>query len=225
MKRIAAILVGLCLLGTQVWAAKVGLGVGVSSRSIHPQFPIENQDESMQTNLGFKIKTREEVFSTLFSGGVDLVGNIDYDGEGSSQNLLISNLLQRSFPEMGVEMENYLQIAGEENAGLEELSTKLRLSRILTPAVEGSVIGGYNYNHLDRSHFLMGLGLSTEAMSCTIDVDLWASENPTLVGKISKEVNVYRFTLGALTNANTQNSKVWLEFKMSVNDLSDISRY
>lgn len=223
MKRIAAVLVGLFLLGAQVWAAQVGVGVGAISRSTHPQFPIEDQDESMQTSFGLQV--REEAFSTLFSGGVDLVGNIDYDGEGSSQNLLISNLLQRNFTEMGVEMENYLQIAGEENAGLEELSTKLRLSRILTPAVEGSVIGGYNYNHLDRSHFLMGLGLSTEAISCTIDVDLWASENPTLVGRISKEINVYRFTLGALANTTTQDSKVWLEFKMSIDDLSDTSRY
>ncbi len=223
MRRIIATLVGLCLLGTQVWAAEVGVGVRASSSPVHPQFPTKKRDESMQTSFGFQV--REEAFLTLFSGGVDLVGNIDYDGEGSSQSLLISNLLQRNFPEVGVEMENYLQIAGEEDAGLEDLSTKLRLSRILIPTVEGSVIGGYNFNHLDRSHFLMGLGLSTEAISCTIDVDLWASENPTLVGKISKEINIYRFTLGALANTTTQDSKVWFEVKMSIDDLSDTPRY
>ena len=225
MKRIAMILVGLFLLGTQVRAAEVGIGVRASSSPVHPQFPIERQDESMQTSFGLQV--RKEAFSTLFSGAVDLVGNIDYDGEGSSQNLLVSNLLQRSFFEMGVEVENSLQIAGEDeggNAGLEELSTKLRLSKILIPTIEGSVIGGYSYNHLDKSYFLMGLGLSTEAISCTVDVDLWASENPTLVGKISKEVNIYRFTLGALSSATTQHSKVWLEVKISIDDLSDASR-
>ena len=220
MKQIVTVLVGLHLLMTQVWAAEVGIGVGASSRSTHPQFPTENQGESMQTSFGLKV--RKEAFSTLFSGAVDLIGNIDYDGEGSSQNLMVSNLLQRKFFETGVEVENSFQIAGEESAGLEDLSTKLRLSRTLIPTVEGSVIGGYNYSHFDKSHFLMGMGFSTEAAFCTIDIDLWTGENPTLVGKISKEINVCRFTLGALTTTATQNSKIWLEFKMFINDLSTI---
>lgn len=217
----------LCLtLGHQVWAAKVGAGLGARSSATHPQFPTESQGESMQTSLGFRVQ--EEVFSTLFSGEVDLVGNIAYNGEDSSQNLLVSNSLQRNFFEVGVEMKNVLQITEESEegqTGVETLSTKLEISRQMLPNIRGRIVGGYNYNHFNKSNLLTGLGLSTEALSCVIDIDLWTGESQSLVGRVSKEVNFFKFTLGTLTDTTTQDSKVWFEVRMSIDDLSVISQY
>ena len=221
MKRIRILVLllgfGLCCLSIQAKAA-VGIGMGVRSNSTHPQYPTLSRGESMQTNLGLQVK-EEDLFSTLLAGSVDLIGHIAADG-GMSQSFVAANTLRRNFSDVGVGVgvKNTLQATENEGStALENLSTSVTLSRALLPTVEGRVIGGYNYNHLQESLLLMGLGLSTEVMSFKIDIDLWVKESPSLVGVVSREMSFYTFTLG--TTANAHRLRAWVGFKVFIDDL------
>ena len=223
MKKVLFLTIILCFGGLvfKSEATTVGVNMGAKSNSIHSQYPIKTTKEpSMQTGIGLQIGT--EAFSTSFLGSIDMIGNIAYDNESPmNQKIIASNLFQRNIHETDLEIRNEIQIAeGSGRDGVENLSTSMQISRVLLPAIEGRVIGGYNYNYLHNSLFLVGLGLSTESiLTCKIDIDFWAGKTPTLMGKISKEVGFCRVVVGTMANT-TQKQKVWFEIKVFIDDLS-----
>ena len=218
---VAVLFFGLAvLIAPKAQAAEVGVGIGVKSASMHQEYPLETKGRSMQTKMGLKLKG--ETFSTNVSGSVDLIGHVSYDKEGATgQGIIASNLLQRNFRKgVSIEAKNILQVAesiGEGGMGVDNLSSMVSVSREIFTAVEGRIIGGGYYSHQTPPSFLLGAGLSKEVLSCKIEVDIWMQDTLSVTGRVSKEVDLHKFTLGTMKTEGE--ARVWFEMNILIDNI------
>ena len=217
---LTTLLLGLALIVPKAQAADIGVGIGVTSAAMHQEYPLETRD-ALQTKAGIQLK--QEVLSTLISGNVDLIGNISYSNkEEMSQGLSTSSSIQKSFHGVNLKAQSVLQIAEKNSEGrleVDNLSTSFSISREVFPEVEGRIIGGGYYNHQGSTSLLMGADIAKEILSCKVEVGLWVKEELALTGRISKEMEFHRISIGTVTD--TRESKVWFEVSVSVDDLKD----
>ena len=195
--------------------ATTGIGIGIRSSSMHPQYPIEVQKQSMQTSMGLQVDG--EAFSSFLLGRVDLIGYSSYEGE-MSQGLRGSNALKRTYgTDIAVEMENVLEVMdGEEGQGMKYLASSLSIVKKWR-VIEGRISGGYNYNPLHTSLFLVRVGVSIDILTCNLGVNVWKGETSTVTGTLSKEMEFYKLTFSTMTDK--QRSKIWLGVSVHLDDV------
>ncbi len=204
---------------SQTTGIGTGIGIGIRSSSMHPQYPIEVQKQSMQTSMGLQVDG--EAFSSFLLGRVDLIGYSSYEGE-MSQGLRGSNALKRTYgTNIAVEVENVLEVMdGEEGQGMNYLASSLSVVkkwRVIGRVMEGRISGGYNYNPLHTSLFLVRVGVSIDILTCNLGVNVWKGETSTVTGTLSKEMEFYKLTFSTMTDK--QRSKMWLGVSMHFNDV------